>query len=183
MSNLSAGLTQAVWRQAGATTYQLHDSTTPRLNASKIPNSSDEKCFMAWRQQLTGLEFGTFSERMDDLAPLNLQLGISLCGRSFPMAVGRRKAIPSCSAVDMSGWPPCGRSMGSRCNPPFPNSPPRHVRPTRFHPPITAAARARSNGPRSTFKIVHSSEGCGQQSTWSLPSGYQVHGQLQLGLC
>jgi hypothetical protein len=147
-------------RHINSTTPRPHDSSS--LNPSKIPNSSDEKCFMAWRQLLTGLEFGTFSERMDDLAPLNLQLGISLCGRSFPMAVGRRKAIPSCSAVDMSGWPHCGRSMGSRCNPPFPNSPPRHVRPTRFHPPIMAAARASSNGPRSTFKIVHRSEGCGQ---------------------
>ena len=42
---------------------------------------------------------------------LALQLGISLCRRSFPMAEGRHKAIASCSAVDMSGWPHCGRSI------------------------------------------------------------------------
>jgi len=40
-SNLSAGLIQAVWRQAGATTYQLHDSTTqplqnPQLNRREV---------------------------------------------------------------------------------------------------------------------------------------------------
>jgi len=27
------------------------------------------------------------------------------------MAEGRHKAIASCSAVDMSGWPHCGRSI------------------------------------------------------------------------
>jgi hypothetical protein len=89
---------------------------TPRLNPSKIRNSTDEKCLVAWRQLLTGLEFGIWNLEPSrggwmTLHFLALQLGISLCRRSFPMAEGRHEAIPSSSAVDVSGWPHCGRSI------------------------------------------------------------------------
>ena len=106
------------------------------------------------------------------------------------MAEGRHKAIPSCSAVDMSGWPHCGRSIttwgAAATLPPELSSSPRPASPILCSNHGSCAGkleRASSNGQRSPFKIVQSPEGCGQQSTWSLPSGYQVHGQLQLGLC
>jgi hypothetical protein len=65
-SNLSAGFIQAMWRQAGATTYQLHDYTTTRLHDLTLPKSATQQTrSVSWRggscSRVWSLEFGIWN--------------------------------------------------------------------------------------------------------------------------